>query len=62
MIDPVAHRSDPLATAQLRIKKLETYVQKVKAMREAQKRYFKERSQEALVEAKQLEKEVDAAG
>ena len=34
-------------------------VQLVADMRAAQKRYFKERSQAALVESKRLEKEVD---
>ena len=37
-----------------------SFVQLVAAMRQAQKRYFKERTQSALKEAKQLEREVDA--
>lgn len=36
-----------------------SFVQLVAAMRRAQKTYFKERTQSALRESKQLEKEVD---
>ena len=37
-----------------------SFVQLVWAMRQAQRRYFKERTQTALKESKRLEQEVDA--
>jgi len=37
------------------------FVALVKAMRDAQRRYFRERSPAALEESKRLEREVDAA-
>lgn len=38
----------------------DSFMQLVAAMRQAQIRYFKERTQSALKESKRLEKEVDA--
>ena len=39
---------------------MSTFVELVREMREAQRRYFKERTQSALKEAKRLEEQVDA--
>jgi hypothetical protein len=50
-----------LVDALVKIKDLESLVQQVKRMRELQRRYFRERRQDVMLEAKHVEREVDQA-